>query len=122
GSVPLKPPMAMTGLPVASWYAEAWFDPTVAATQVERFAEDCRAAVRAALGVLPFSSPPTPPRAPPRARPKPFWGRRAKPPGRAPVNPPGNPPANPPGTPAKRPPWPPAAPVKRPGPAPPAPA
>ena len=30
----MKPPMAMTGLPVASWYPEAWFDPTVAATQV----------------------------------------------------------------------------------------
>jgi hypothetical protein len=34
GSLPLKPPMAITGSPVASCTPAAEFDPTAAATQV----------------------------------------------------------------------------------------
>jgi hypothetical protein len=34
GSLPLKPPIAITGSWVASWYPAAVFDPTAAAAQV----------------------------------------------------------------------------------------
>src|SRR5579862_927530 len=101
GSVPLKPPMDITGSPDASWYPAASFDPTAAAAQVYLLALAFRAAVSAAFEVLPLSRPPIPP--PPPVGP-PANPADAVPVGRLPPN---APPGPPPGAPANPPPGPP---------------
>jgi len=52
----------MTGFAVASWYPDAWFDPTAAATHVYLLLSCFSVAVSAALGWLPFRRPPAAPR------------------------------------------------------------
>src|SRR5262249_56654113 len=82
GSVPLKPPIAITGSPVASWTPAALFAPTVAATQRYEEAFLCRSVTRDLLGVEASSRPPRRPAVPPGTPPVPPAG---KPPG---ANPP----------------------------------
>src|SRR5690349_14404571 len=60
GSVPLKPPIAITGSSLASWYPAACSEPTVASTHRYRSACAWRSATRSALGLLAVSKPPLP--------------------------------------------------------------
>src|SRR5580658_74969 len=75
GSVPLKPPMAMTASPVDSWYPAASLAPTVASTHLQRDAPCSRYLTRVALGLLALSRPPNPP-----VPPAPLGGEPVKPP------------------------------------------
>src|SRR2546423_4392869 len=81
----------MTGSLVASWYPEAVFDRTVAATHVKRDASLSSARTSVLSGVLPFKRPPgPPPAAPPPIGPRPVT---PKPPPPPPPPRPGGPPA-----------------------------